>query len=105
MVEAKAALARSALAASHADEARALVDDVLARLTPADLAGALDSGEVYAACWHVLAALQDERASVALRAARAYLDHAAAVIDENDLRSGFLTRVPTNVELARAVRA
>ena len=105
VVEAKAALARSVLATGDADEARALVDDVLAHLTPADLAGALDSGEVYAACWHVLAALQDERASVALRAARAYLDHAAAVIDENDLRSGFLTRVPTNVELARALRA
>jgi len=53
----------------------------------------------------VLAALHDERATVALGAARAYLDHAAAVIDETDLRSGFLTRVPTHVELARALRA
>ncbi len=105
VVEAKAALARSLLATGDADEARALVDDVLAHLTPTDLAGAVDPGEVYAACLQVLAALHDERATVALGAARAYLDHAAAVIDETDLRSGFLTRVPTHVELARALRA
>ena len=105
VVEAKAALARHAVATGQTDEARALVDDVLAHLTPSDLAGALDPGEVYAACHEALEELHDERASEALHAARAYLDHMAAVIDENDLRSGFLTRVDTNVELTRALRA
>jgi tetratricopeptide (TPR) repeat protein len=105
VVEAQAALARHAVATGHADEARALVDDVLAHLTPSDLAGALDPAEVYAACHEVLEELHDERASEALRAARAYLDHTAAVIDEDDLRSGFLTRVATHVDLTRALRA
>jgi predicted ATPase len=104
VVEAKAALARHAIATGQADQAQAFVDDVLAHLAPSDLAGALDPGEVYVACLQVLEALHDDRASVARRAARAYLDHAAAVIDEADLRSGILTRVPTHVELARALR-
>jgi hypothetical protein len=104
VVEAKAALARHAIATGQADQAQAFVDDVLAHLAPSDLAGALDPGEVYVACLQVLEALHDDRASVARRAARAYLDHAAAMIDEADLRSGILTRVPTHVELARALR-
>jgi class 3 adenylate cyclase/tetratricopeptide (TPR) repeat protein len=105
VVEAKAALAHCLVASGHTDEARGLVDDVLPLLVPTELAGALDPGDVYHACWSVLAELHDERASDVLRAARAFLDQTAAVIDDDDLRSGFLTRVPTHVELARAVRS
>jgi hypothetical protein len=104
-LEATVALARCALAAGQPEEARALIDDGLSRLTVEHLAGTLEPGEIYRSAWRTLTALGDERAASVLGEGAAFVDHTAALIDDDELRAGFLTRVPAHLELVRAASA
>jgi tetratricopeptide (TPR) repeat protein len=103
--DATAALARCALDTECADEARALVERLIGHLGVADVEGCLQPGEVYRRCWRVLTGLGDPRAADVLEAAGTFLDAIASRIDEDDLREGFLHRVPAHAELLEARRA
>jgi class 3 adenylate cyclase/tetratricopeptide (TPR) repeat protein len=105
VTEAEAGLAGVASRRADHDEARRLAGSVLARLGDRDLLGALQPGELIRLCWQVLVDADDPRATEAADAARAYLDLAASLIDDPELRESFLTRVPVNVELRRRLAA
>jgi tetratricopeptide (TPR) repeat protein len=103
-LEARAGLARTAFERADLRAAAAGVEDLVERLEPDELHGCLQPADVLRTCWHVLAARDDPRAPVVLRAAGTYLDEIAGRIDEDDLRDGFLLRVPAHVELDGARR-
>ena len=101
VVEAEAALARAAVMRGDRDEARQFAERVLAMLGRPDLLGAIQPSEIYRSCWQVLVDCGDPRAADAAEAAHVYVETSAALIDDEELRTSFLTRVPANVELAR----
>ncbi len=101
VVEAEAALAQVALQRGEQAEACRRAGQVLEALGRPDLLGSIQPSDVYLSCWHVLQECGDARAAAALDAARAYLDNAAALIDDDEMRESFLHNVPANVELPR----
>ncbi len=88
--ECRAGLARVALARGDVDRAVPLVEPLLPRLDAHGLAGAIRVGTVLVTCWDVLSAAGDPRTSAVLATARAYLDHRAALIDDDEMRAAFL---------------
>ena len=101
VVEAEAALGRAAVMRGDRDEARQFAERVLAMLGRPVLLGAIQPSEIYRSCWQVLVDCADHRAADAAEAAHVYVETSAALIDDEELRTSFLTRVPANVELAR----
>jgi class 3 adenylate cyclase/tetratricopeptide (TPR) repeat protein len=102
-LEATASLARVRLAEGRVSEALALVEPLLDHLDVAGLEGATEPGQVFVDVWRVLDAAGDERREAVLAAAGTFLDELAGRIDEDDLREGFLERVPAHAELAAAL--
>jgi class 3 adenylate cyclase/tetratricopeptide (TPR) repeat protein len=94
------------VAALRGDLARGvdLVEPVLAHLSLAELAGCLEPGQVFLGCHRVVSAAGDERVNGVLAGARAYFDELVERIGDDELRRGFLERVPVNAEL-RALAA
>ena len=100
VVEAEAALAQVALQRGERGEACRRAGQVFEALGRPDLLGAIQPSDVYVSCWRVLQECGDARAAEALTAARAYLDNAAALIDDDELRDSFLKNVAANVALS-----
>jgi tetratricopeptide (TPR) repeat protein len=103
-LEARAGLARAQFERGDIGAAVAGVQGLIDRLEPDELHGCLQPADVLRTCWQVLAARDDPRAPDVLRAAGTYFDEIAGRIDEDDLREGFLRRVPAHVELHQAWR-
>jgi tetratricopeptide (TPR) repeat protein len=103
-LEARAGLARAQFERGDIGAAVAGVQGLIDRLEPDELHGCLQPADVLRTCWQVLVMRGDARAPDVLRAAGTYLDEIAGRIDEDDLREGFLRRVPAHVELHQAWR-
>jgi hypothetical protein len=105
VAESRAALGWALARTAEVAEAVGLVEHVLDQLDLAVLGGAIAPGDVYLACWRVLSMAGYPRAAAVLEAAGRFLDEVADRIDDPDLRTGFLEKVPAHVELRRLLAA
>lgn len=97
-----AGLAGVLMSQGDPDGARALAEEIFDYLQAAPaLPGADRPGDVYLACYQVLAAAGDPRAPTVLYSARAMLQDRAARIEDVDLRRKFWENVPAHVEIMR----
>ncbi|NJN66886.1 MAG: tetratricopeptide repeat protein [Chloroflexaceae bacterium] len=102
-MEARAGLARVALAQGNLPLARNHIDEVLTCLTRDPwLPGTDEPFRVYLTCSQVLLANQDARAPEVLRTAWALLQERAAQIEDDRLRHSFLENVAAHRELLAA---
>ncbi len=90
VMESLAGLAHIALASGRAEDARHLVDEIVAYLADRDLDGALEPFRVYLVCYRVLIADQDNRANPLLQMAYEQLQHQANKLDDAVMRDSFL---------------
>jgi tetratricopeptide (TPR) repeat protein len=100
-VEALAGLAEVVLTQGDGEQARALVDKVLAYLQDSSQAGPGDPTWLYLSCYRVLHAGGDPRAAELLAAAQRLLLEKATTIADEDLRRSFLENVPAHREVVR----
>jgi len=100
-VEGLAGLARVALARGALDEAQAHVEEILGLVQAGCPAGLDEPLRVYLACYRVLSAAQDPRASEVLGVAHGMLQTRAAAIADEELRRSFLENVAAHQELMR----
>lgn len=90
LMEARAGLARMALARGDAAAALAYAEPILALLAAGDLAGADEPARVELTCYEALLAAGDPRAPAALAAAAGRLRRRAEHIGDPELRAAFL---------------
>jgi len=103
VLDARAGLARVALARGRPLEALAAVNAVLAHIDGGgSLGGTLGERLIDLSCWQVLQQAGDPRADAVLQRAWHALQAAAQAIADPALRQGYLDRVPEHRALARA---
>lgn len=90
VMEARAGLARVALALNNLDTAQAEVEAILHHLTQHTVDGTEEPLLIYLTCYQVLATNRDPRAETTLQSAYTQLQQRAAHIDDLRLRSSFL---------------
>lgn len=100
-----AGLGEIALAEGDLAQARQTVEEILAHLALAPVDGAEEPLRIYLACYRVLQASHDPRASGVLETAHRLLTERAAQISDAALRQSYLENAPVHRALAQAARA
>jgi tetratricopeptide (TPR) repeat protein len=103
-MEARAGMARVALAQGNLAQAQSFVEDILRHLERDSVEGTEEPFLVYLTCVQVLRANQDVRARQVLDAAHALLQGCAQKIADDAMRQSFLQNIPAHRELMRALR-
>ena len=102
LMETRAGLALVALAQANLAQAVAQVEMILPGLTPESVAGTEEPMRIYLACYQVLEAVGDVRATAVLAEAYQLLMDRAAKIEQPELRQMFLDDIPAHQTLLTA---